>query len=151
MVNWSVANGLRDTFCSADAATLTACTDDTNNNLTPVTGPTDEQCVEKWTLKSPGIRCVRMKSSWSRKFLTPDTTAGPGQDVDLGYRPFQVLTGWHIGASPSATPLKFGAPAQSVDFGRFLRGAPEADFNSAVTGMGVTCASLAAAVMTFLF
>lgn len=77
--------------------------------------------------------------------------SSPAEDFDLAYRPFQVSTGWVIGASPSTTPLLWAGARQSVDFGRFLAAAPEADFNGAMTGMGVTCASLAAAVMTFLF
>lgn len=152
VVNWD-ANALRDTTCPSDgAANIATCVDDTStNDLTAVTANPDDQCTEKWNLADPGIRCVRIQSQWSRKFLSPDTSTTPPQDFDLGYRPFQVSAGWKIGASPSTTPLLFAAARQSVDFGRFIRGAPESDFNGATTGMGVTCASLAAAVMTFLF
>lgn len=94
-----------------------------------------------------GIRCVRLRSQWKRFFLTPET--GATNDIDLGYRPFQVSTGWKFTAV-ATSPYQIAFPKQSVDLGRFRRGTPEADYNGAID-MGVTCGALAAAIMTFLF
>lgn len=113
------------------------------NGWTTTTGPTDDQCVEKWTLAAPAIRCVRLASSASRPFTTTDT----GQrDFDLGYRPFMISAGW-VFESQAAAPQKMAFDRQVVDFGDFLRPAPESDFNSAMT-MGATCAAITAAVLT---
>jgi len=103
VTTWAAATGLRDAHCLADGVDLTSpnCVDDTaatptagTDDLTPVTGPADDHCVEKWNLSDDqGLRCVRMKSQFTRKFLTPDTSY---LDFDLDYRPYQVSTGWAI-------------------------------------------------------
>lgn len=61
-----------------------------------------------------------------------------------------VTTGWKF-ADGSGTPLVFAPTRQIVDFGEFNQAAPESDFNGAMSSMTVTCASIAAAVMTFMF
>jgi len=50
----------------------------------------DEQCVEKWNLASPLIRCVRMEGNFSRPFITTDTA----NDLDIRYGPMSVTAGW---------------------------------------------------------
>ena len=61
-----------------------------------------------------------------------------------------VQAGWLI-ETGTTTPFKFEAKRQVVDFGRFLKVAPESEYNSALSNMTVSCAALAAGIMTFLF
>jgi len=78
------------------------------------------------------------------------TEATGNHDIDLDYRPYQVSTGWNV-QTGTTFPLQIAFPRQSVDLGRFRRVTPEADYNSAISGLGLTCASLAAAIMSTLF
>ena len=120
------------------------CSVDALNAYTTTT--TGEQCVQKWSLANQEIRCVQIKNTFSRPFLTTDTNA---VDFDLGYRPFQVLAGWEIADQLSAS-LKLDFTAQAVDFGRFLRPTPEADYNGAVSSLSLTC-GLVAGVLAYMF
>ena len=58
-----------------------------------------------------------------------------------------VSAGWSI-ETGTTDPLVMEFTRQVVDFGEFLNKAPDSEFNSAVA---VTCASIAAAVMAFMF
>lgn len=150
VVDWKTAapSELRDVKCTADGVEFgTLCTDDTQDDWQAITTAGTDQCVEKWTLASPGIRCVRMASSFKRVMLTNDPNA---EDINLDYRPYMVSTGWFV-QTGTTTPLKWAAPRQVVDFHRFREQTPESDFNGAISSMGVSCAAIAAAVMTFLF
>ena len=91
-----------------------------------------------------------MVSSFTRKFLTTETGAITPRDIDLDYRPYQVSTGWNV-QTGTTFPLQIAFPRQSVDFARFRRVTPEADYNSAISGLGVTCAALTAVAMSTLF
>merc|ERR1712032_126880 len=92
VVTWDDTDKLVDANCSTEH-NYSGCSNDTTNNWTKITGDSDEQCVEKWDIVDPHIRCVRMKSSGKRTFLTTDTNP---EDIDLGYRPFSVSAGWLI-------------------------------------------------------
>lgn len=61
-----------------------------------------------------------------------------------------VRAGWTFNGATS-TPLQMEFTEQVVNFNEFLKAAPEADWNGALSGMAVTCASLAAAVLAFMF
>lgn len=91
-----------------------------------------------------------MESKFTRKFLTTESAGIVPRDIDLDYRPYQVSTGWNV-QTGTTFPLQIAFPRQSVDLGRFRRVTPEADYNSAISGLGLTCASLAAAIMSTLF
>ena len=88
-----------------------------------------------------------MKSTVKRLFETTDANS---QDMFFAYRPFMVSAGWVV-ASATTSPLKMEFTRQVVDFGEFLKAAPESNWNGALGNMTVTCATLAAAVMTFMF
>ena len=145
MFTWA-AGGIADAKCTT--ATYgnggANCTNDALNAYTSTT--TGDQCVEKWSLPNQEIRCVRVKNTFSRPFLTTDTNA---VDFDLGYRPFRILAGWEI-ADQLASPLKMDFPGQAVDFSRFLRPTPESDYNGAVSSLSLTC-GLVAGVLAYMF
>lgn len=150
VLDWKNANPgeLRDVHCSLDGPEIaTNCTDDTEDNWVAITTAGTEQCVEKWNLEVPAIRCVRLASSFKRVMMTPDPNS---QDINIDYRPYMVSAGW-ITQGQTTTPMKWEGPRQAVDFHRFREQTPESDWNGAISSMGVSCAALAAAVMTFLF
>ena len=106
-------------------------------------------CTEKWNIHDHHIRCVRIESEGKRPFLTTDWEAG--KDIDFAYQSFMVTAGWSINGATTSPFLFNSAPAQSVDFGKFLLPAPESTYNSAFFTTAITCVSLAAAVLTFSF
>ena len=93
-------DALSDSYCTAEHSPTSVCTNDTTNDWTTTT--TGDQCVEKWDIVDPAIRCVRMKSTMKRLFRTTDANS---QDFYFAYRPFMVSAGWVI-ASAITTPLK---------------------------------------------
>ena len=138
-------DGIADAKCAAiNNPTVANCPNDVLNAYTSTT--TGDQCIEKWELANNAIRCVRVRNSFSRPFLTTDTNA---VDMDLGYRPFEVVAGW-VHASQATAPLKMDFASQRVDFGRFLKPTPEADYNGAIKGLALTC-SLVAGVLADMF
>ena len=70
------------------------------------------------------------------------------EKFDLGYRPFDVGAGWDFG-SASAAPEVMDFDRQTVDYGRFLEGEPESDYNGA-NGVALGFA-LVAAILTQLW
>ena len=95
-------DGIADAKCLAagDHLNVANCVNDALNAYSTTT--TGDQCVEKWTLANQELRCVRVRNSFSRPFLTTDTNA---VDFDLGYRPFKILAGWVI-QQQATVPLK---------------------------------------------
>ena len=61
-----------------------------------------------------------------------------------------VTAGWEITSTTPTTTFSQKFDRQVVDFENFLEAAPESDYNGA-RQMAVSCVSIAAAVMTFLF
>ena len=60
-------------------------------------------------------------------FKKEDTNS---EKFDLAYRPFDVGAGWDFGSGASA-PTLMNFARQTVDYGRFLEGEPESDYNGA--------------------
>ena len=62
------ADGIADAKCTAvgDSINAANCVNDADNAYTTTT--TGEQCVEKWNLATPAIRCVRVKNNFKRPF-----------------------------------------------------------------------------------
>ena len=136
----------KDSYCP-DSHTIASCTTDTTDNWDEEEPSSGNQCVETWALAAPTIRCVRMQATLKRKFHTSDANS---EDIYFGYRPFMVFAGWEVASAVNA-PLLMEFSGQNVDFGEFLRAEPEADYNSAITSLAITCASLTTAVLTFMF
>jgi hypothetical protein len=101
---------LNDIWCpatiSTDAYDSTNCKVDGDasktggtNDYTKGTITGSEHCVEKWNIGTTEQRCVRIQVSGTRKFLTGDNsgsdiTGAESVDIDWGYRPYSVSTGW---------------------------------------------------------
>ena len=122
--DWTGSN-LADSKCTGED--LANCTDDTAASQWSST-TTGNQCTEIWNLTDPHIRCVRVQSTGTRKFLTDDTNA---EDIDLAYRPFMVTAGWEITTTTATTTFTQKFTRQVVDFEEFLQAAPESNFNGA--------------------
>ena len=82
----------------------------------------------------------------TRLFVPDDATYA--QYFDFGYRPFDVGAGYNIG-SATAAPEVMDFDRQTVDYGRFLEGTPESDYNGA-NGVALGFA-LVAAILTQLW
>ena len=70
------------------------------------------------------------------------------EKFDLAYRPFDVGAGWDFG-SASAAPTLMNFARQTVDYGRFLEGEPESDYNGAYSA--TLGSALLAAILTQLW
>lgn len=144
--DYSSGDKVQDSNCTAFNDITTCSNDSGTNDVSTSLADNTQQCIEFWNLASPDIQCVRMQGNFSRPFVTTDTA----NDIDIRYGPMMVSAGWKI-AGQTTVPLESKFDRQIVDFGRFLRPAPESDYNGAVSSMGISCAAVAAAVVTFMF
>lgn len=97
---------LSDRVCTVEGTpdTTNCPADTTTDEWTTTT--TGEQCVEKWNLLEPAIRCVRIENTFARRFKTEDDgNTSNNQDIKFEYRSYAVTAGW-VFAAGSTSPLK---------------------------------------------
>ena len=124
------------------AGSISDLTADTVNDVTSTTAAS---CTESWKLADAYSRCVRIQSAMTMLFKREDTNS---ENFDLAYRPFDVGAGWDFGSAVAAPTLMHFA-RQTVDYGRFLEGEPESDYNGAYSA--TLGSALLAAILTQLW